>query len=388
MSDPRSSAGRAETSGAGRSVRRGSGRGVGRGTGRGVRRGSGRGPGGPVVAVVAVLVAAVVSACGGGSGVRFRTTTSKPASPSTAEGEAQTPAALFTAVCEGAPSITDVGEIDSPVINEASGLVASWGSTGDGSDGVWFTHNDSGGIPAIYAINGRGQLLATIMLDGAKARDWEDIAVGPPATEGGPPQVYVGDIGNNQAMLGAADARQSVRIYRLDEPQVPTTPPAAGTPAPVITAEVTTFSLRYPETPHDAEAMVVDPVRGDIWVITKDWERAGKSLLFRMPKVATITDGTSIDMLAAGEIPLEPGTLVTSADVTRDGSLVALRSYGAVDLYRREEGRKLSSAFESTPCGGPVPTEVQGESVAFAPDGGSYLTVSEGEHPMLHRTSP
>ena len=26
--------------------------------------------------------------------------------------------------------------------------------------------------------------------------------------------------------------------------------------------------------------------------------------------------------------------------------------------------------------------------VAFAPDGGSYLTVSEGDKPMLHRTSP
>ena len=360
---------------------------------RGDRPGRSHLRGRPVAVIAATLIAAVAilgaTACGGDSGAKGTTTTSKKGTSTTADtGEGDTPAALMTAVCEGAPKITDAGEVDTPLVNEASGLVASWSNTGDGADGVWWIHNDSGSAPAIFAINGRGQLLATVALEGAEARDWEDIAVGPPAVAGGPSQLYVGDIGNNKAMLGDATARGSVRVYRLDEPVVPTEPPAAGSVAPVVTANVTTFSLRYPDKPYDAEAMVVDPVRGDIWIITKDWERAGKSLLFRMPKAAEIAEGTSIDMLPAGEVPLEPGTLVTSADVTRDGSLVALRSYGAVDLYRRPSGKKLSAAFETTPCGGPVPNEVQGESVAFAPDGGSYLTVSEGDKPMLHRTSP
>ena len=30
--------------------------------------------------------------------------------------------------------------------------------------------------------------------------------------------------------------------------------------------------------------------------------------------------------------------------------------------------------------------ELQGESLAFAPDGSGYLTVSEGEYSTLHRT--
>ncbi len=339
------------------------------------------------VVAIACVVAVVAGACGGDDAAdelhptSSTTTTIKPV-------KSEPEAALMDALCGGAPKITDVGTIESAEITEASGLVASWANTGDGADGVWWTHNDSGDGARIFAINGTGKLLATVELTGAEGRDWEDIAVGPPALPGGSPQLYVGDIGNNKAMLSDPTARKSVRIYRLDEPVVPTTPPADGSPAPVIKAPVTTFSLRYPEQPYDAEALIVDPVVGDINLITKDWGRSGESLVFRMPKAALIADGTSIDMLPAGSVPLEPGTLVTAGDVTRDGTLVALRSYGGVSVYRRPEGKQLAEAFASTPCEGPVPTEVQGEALGFAPDGGSYLTTSEGDHQVIHRTSP
>ena len=339
---------------------------------------------------VAVLIAAtlVLASCGGddpephkgkGTTTSSTTTTAETTAPETA---------LMDALCGGAPKITDAGTVESPDITEASGLVAAWGNTGDGANGVWWIHNDSGDQPRIFAIDGAGRLLATVELIGAEARDWEDIAVGPPALPGASPQLFVGDIGNNKAMLGDPTARKSVRIYRFDEPVVPTTPPTDGSAPPVIRVPVTTFSLRYPEQPYDAEAMIVDPVVGDINIITKDWGRTGESLVFRMPKAATLADGTSIDMLPAGSIPLEPGTLVTAADITRDGTLVALRHYGGVNVYRRPEGKQVAEAFATTPCEGPVPTEVQGESLGFAPDGGSYLTTSEGDHPVIHRTSP
>lgn len=340
-------------------------------------------------AVVVVAFGLVAASCGGDGESAFdgKGTTTAPTS-TTSAAAGPSPAALMDAVCAGSPKITDAGVVEPAEVTEASGIVASWDNTGDGASGVWWTHNDSGDIARIFAIDGTGRLLATVELAGAESRDWEDIAIGPPAFPGGRPQLYVGDIGNNKAMLTDPTARKSVRIYRLDEPVVPSTPPPPGEPAPVISALVTTFSLRYPDEPYDAEALLVDPVEGDVLVITKDWGRAGRSLVYRMPDGATIADGTSIDMLPAGEVPLEPGTLVTAADVTRDGSLVALRSYGAVALYRRPEGKPLTDAFATTPCGGPVPTEVQGEALGFAPDGGSYLTLSEGDHQVIHRTSP
>jgi hypothetical protein len=295
--------------------------------------------------------------------------------------------ALIDALCGGAPSITDAGRIESPEIDEASGLVASWTGTGAGADGVWWVHNDSGDAARLFAVDGTGHLLATVELTGVEARDWEDIAIGPPARPGGPAQLYVGDIGNNAAMTDDPSARTSVRIHRLDEPEVPTTPSGDGS-APVLRAPVSTFTLRYPDRPYDAEALLVDPVDGDLYLVTKDWTLTGTSQVFTVPDVAAIGDGASVEMTPVGTVPLESGTLVTAADITRDGSLVALRSYGAVDVYRRPEGEPVSAAFGTAPCGGPVPTEIQGESLGFAPDGGSYLTVSEGEHPVLHRTSP
>ncbi len=355
--------------------------------------------GAPAIAAIVLLVLALVaSACGGdagglpGAGVRSGGGSGAAVGGTGEQSSATTvppsPDVLFDAVCGGSPEVSDTGTIEATDITEASGLVASWANTGNGADGAWWVHNDSGDEPRIFAVDVAGRLLATVELLGAEARDWEDVAVAPPAAPGGAPQLYVGDIGNNQMRLSDTSDRRSVRIYRLDEPTVPTAPPADGADVPALTAKVTSFTLRYPDGPHDAEAMVVDPVTGELYLVTKDWRRTGQSLVFSVANPSTIASGASVTLTAAGAVPLEPGRLVTAADVTRDGSIVALRSYGAVDLYRRPAGQALSAAFETTPCEGPTPPEFQGESLGFASDGGSYLTLSEGFHPTLHRTSP
>lgn len=348
---------------------------------------------GALVGVVVVVVALAAGACSDsgaspGSAERRPTTVAdgQAGTPSTAappDGET----ALVDAVCDDSAELTDAGRIDAPEVTEASGLVASWDNHGDGVAGPWWVHNDSGASARIYAIDGTGGLRATVELVGAENRDWEDIAIGPSAMPGGRQQLYVGDIGNNKVRLGDSAARKTVRIYRLDEP-VLGAPGPAGTPPPVLKATVTSFTLRYPDRTADAEALVIDPISGDLWLITKDWTFRGTSFVYRVPAAASIKNGATVDLIPAGEIHVGFGALVTAADVTRDGSVVALRSYGAVALYRRPEGRPLGDAFTTEPCKGPVPTEMQGESIAFAPDGGSYLTVSEGSDPMLHRTSP
>lgn len=292
------------------------------------------------------------------------------------------------AVCDGAAKVTDAGTITSPDITEASGIVSSWGGAGDGVAGPWWVTNDSGDSARVFALDGSGRLLATVMLDGATARDWEDIAAGPPAVPNGRPQLYVGDIGNNAAMRSPSSARRNVRTYRFDEPVTPTTPTPDGKNSPIIHAATAAFTLTYPDRAHDAEALLVDPIDGDLVLITKDWARTGESQVYRVPGAATIAAGSTTVMERVGSVQMKPGQLVTAADVTQDGSVVALRSYGSVDLYRRPKGEPLWAAFSSTPCAGPRVFELQGESIGFAPGGGSYLTVAEGQQPTLHRTSP
>src|SRR5690554_4538034 len=99
-----------------------------------------------------------------------------------------------------------MGKLDNGAIDEASGIVAS-----HRYPGFLYTHNDSGGDPEVFVIDTLGRHHATIRLQGAENRDWEDIAIGP----GIDPQltyVYVGDIGDNDAK------RDKIQVYRFPEP--------------------------------------------------------------------------------------------------------------------------------------------------------------------------
>ena len=100
----------------------------------------------------------------------------------------------LSGVAAAAPSFSsgvNQGNIDTPLITEASGLAGS-----RVNPGVLWTHNDSGGLPRVFALDLTGHLLGTWNLPGVNANDYEDIAVGP-GPEAGVSYLYVGDIGDN-----------------------------------------------------------------------------------------------------------------------------------------------------------------------------------------------
>jgi hypothetical protein len=324
------------------------------------------------VSAVAVLAAGCSddgsgddSADGGGS------TTSTTVAPTTTSPST----GLIDSVCAGTAAVTDAGTVGSPAITEASGLAAS-----RRNPGVWWTHNDSGGPNQVFALSDSGAVLSTITLTNAENRDWEDIAVGPPSGHGGA-TLYVADSGDNTVIQDPTGGRGNVRIYRLPEPEVD--PGASGAKA---SAKADTLTLTYPDGPHDSEAFLVDPVDGDLIVITKDWTLRGEPSVYRAS--GDVADGSTVVLQKVGVVPGSLGSLVTAADVSPDGSVVGIRTYEAVRLYRRPTGEPLWAAFESTPCEGPTPRpETQGEALGFAADGASYVTVSEGTNPVLHRTA-
>ena len=65
----------------------------------------------------------------------------------------------------------ELAKLANKAINESSGLAAS-----PAHRGVFWTHNDSGSKPLLYAFNKKGQDLATVTVTGASARDWEDMS--------------------------------------------------------------------------------------------------------------------------------------------------------------------------------------------------------------------
>ena len=75
---------------------------------------------------------------------------------------------------------------------------------------------------------------------------------------------------------------------------------------------------------------------------------------------------------------------MTGADVSADGTQLAVRAYAAVLLWNRDTASSIWSPFATGSCAGPLPIEVQGEAIAFRTDGRGYVTLSEGTNPVLH----
>lgn len=286
-------------------------------------------------------------------------------------------APVYDSACSGTLVASTPGTVAANTLTELSGLAASRGDAG-----VWWGHNDSISNSnedlKLFAIGDDGRNYAEFTLTGAANVDWEDIAVGPgPAP--GVNYVYVGDIGDN------AKARGSIVIYRFPEP-------AVNTGSTGVTSSITafdTFTFTYPDGPHDAEALIVDPATGDLFVVTK--EVSGNAQVFRAP-----ANAASGALTQAATISLGFLHAITAGDVTAAGDVVALRSYWTVFLYPRPAGTPLTDAFTQPVCFGGTPAatisvnpEPQLESIAFTPDGRGYVTAAEGAHPTLHRfTAP
>jgi len=294
------------------------------------------------------------------------TSVTTPSSPETAAGT--TPQSGFrpapppdaTTVCDRFVTIGNAGTIASTALTEASGVVAS-----RAHPGVLWLHNDSGGDAAVYATDATGATLGTWLLDGVFALDWEDIAIGP-GPEAGIDYLYVGDIGDNLAF------RPDVTVYRFAEPD----PTSSG-----VVIDAVALRLGYPSDPIDAEAMFVDPIDGDLVIITKT--NTGESRVLRASATSVGSDPI-IPMLEIATLDLGLGVFATAADISPDGTMIAVRGYEEVFMWPRGD-RDLASAFTTEPCSAPSPVETQGEALTFSATGDAYVTVSEGTNPTIWR---
>ena len=209
-----------------------------------------------LVALFVVLVAVMAAQCGGDP--------SSPAPAATTTTTTVLPVA--TRLCDAAAP-TQIGQLQSPELEELSGLAASR----QHADVLW-AHNDSGDTARIFAIDLTGALRATVDVDVAKAIDWEDIAADGTT-------LYVADIGDNQR------ARTEIFVYRITEPALTAT-----------TADAQKITLHYPDGAHDAEALMVDPVGKQLVVVTK--EAAGTSHVYTTPLAAPGSAPGADDALA------------------------------------------------------------------------------------------
>lgn len=272
------------------------------------------------------------------------------------------------------------GTVKSNGLTEISGVVAS-----RVHPGVYWTHNDSGGKPEVFALTPDGTDLGSYAFPGATATDWEDIAIGPKRGGSGS-YLYAADIGDNasEAPAGGLGAgRDHITVWRAAEPAA--TPKSPGVPL----SGVERIDLKYPADTYDAEAMIVDPVSGDLVIVTKSV--IGMSHVMVAPAASlvngntvTLRDDGVIQIIPPVKVSTFPGTWVTGADISVDGSLILVRTYQAVLAFTRATGQSVSDALHGPSCNAPAMDETQGEAVAIAADTSRYITISEGLHQPIH----
>jgi len=271
----------------------------------------------------------------------------------TAASAAAAPDAAQCQVVEKGLSLTDG-------LGESSGVAES-----RTHPGVYWTHNDSGHGPDVYAVDVNGRGLARVRVEGATNADWEDIAAGRcPAGAG--PCLYIADTGDNahddDKGGKAPHGQHVVRLVVLPEPELG-----------AETVQGQEYQAVVPGKRTDIEALAVLP-DGRIYLVSKGIHNPVE--LFRWP--TPLRAGAPVALERVRQLAPQAeqvGDRVTGASASPNGRWVAVRTYAALAFYRTADLLGNGGPFaqlDLEPLGEP-----QGEAVSLADDGTVVLT-SEG----------
>ena len=244
------------------------------------------------------------------------------------------------------------GQINSTYIQEASGIIASRQFPGL----VW-THNDSGNPNDIFLLDSTGAIKGVYSVGIYGNRDWEDIAIGP----GPDPKktyIYVGDIGDNDAI------HASSFIYRFPEPSTI----AGSTGAPAAVSNIDRIIVQYPDGPHNAETLMLDPLTKDIYIAGKD--PSANIYIATYPQKVD----TTITMKKIAVLPL---STLTAGDISPNGMEILMKNYNQIYYWKRKAGESIITTLIRTPETIPYVSEAKGEAIGWDPKGNSFYTTSE-----------
>ncbi len=255
----------------------------------------------------------------------------------------------------------DLGELTNKNLDEASGIVVS-----KYYDNALWVHNDSGNDPLLFLINNEGKTLKTFYLQGIDNRDWEDITLGP-GPEDGQTYLYIGETGDNN------QKHDTKYIYRFPEPE---TTLDDGVKVDTI-REVDVITFQYPGKTQNAEALMIDPVTKDLYIIAKNLEEPFiyqlTSEQMDLDEKLTLEKTQRLNIKSEG-----PPDLVTAADISADGLEVLVKTYGHIYYWKRDNTQtSIPDLLHTSPVDIPYNPEPQGEAIGFTPQQDGFYTLSE-----------
>jgi hypothetical protein len=213
---------------------------------------------------------------------------------------------------ELAQQVTNLGNLPSEV-TESSGLAEA------DEPGTFFTHNDHGAggtPPVLFKVSSSGKLLKKYTVSGATNQDWEDL------TNDSNGNIYIADTGNNSGK------RTDLKIYKAP----------ASNPSQ---AQVISFSYSDKPEPgeskkgkkgkkkpaHSFDCEAIFWHNGKLYLVTKDRSKSGEARLYELPD----SPGNYTARLVSTK-PMKDE--VTAADLSPDGSKLALMSVGKLHVFK------------------------------------------------------
>jgi hypothetical protein len=271
---------------------------------------------------------------------------------------------IFLFFAASAPAIEkpDWPKIENKQLKESSGLAFS-----TRTDEIVFSHNDSGDKARLFAFDRQGKNLCELEIEGASNSDWEDICS---FERDDKHWLAIADVGDNDF------ARSSIQVYLVQEPKLKKDD---GKQKTKVDLEL---KIKYPQGSINCEAIAYDPIADKLLLLTKE------TFTCRIYSVA-IPDEKGKHQLKAELIGRFAIPLVTGADISRDGKLLTITTYGPVCLVPRRGG-DLKSAWkvesaELEKLYVAVPLRKQGEAICFSPDSKTIWLTSEGEGSPLFK---
>lgn len=223
--------------------------------------------------------------------------------------------------------IERVGKMAKEEVPESSGFELS-------DDNHFWTHADGGNRPELYKVNAAGKLLETLQVPYTGNLDWEDLA----KDESG--NLYIGDFGNN------GNKRRNLRIFRVNEKNVNQVDTIG-----FYYEDQKDFPPKKADRNFDCEAFFY--FQDNLYLFSKNRGGSETVKMYKVPAQpgnyeAKITDQVQIS------------TMITAADISPDGKLMALLGYGNIYLFEIGRGDAFFSGNKY--C---IPYEKTGQAEAI-----------------------
>ncbi len=250
------------------------------------------------------------------------------------------------------------------VLKESSGIEIA------ASGGFW-SFNDSKGEAALYRFDTLGNMQQTLEIVNASNVDWEDI------TKDKEGSLYISDTGNNK------NDRKDLTIYKISE---------LGKGSRNNKAIAEKIQYRFPEQTEfppprnecffDVEGIFTKETY--LYLLTRDRSKpfVGKTRLYRLPNVPGEYILEYLDEFMTDK-DKKLGK-VTSADLSPNGSTLAILSYGLIWLFKDFHGDDF---FAGNVTQIEMPMQWEWEGLVFKDDCTLYLTKEKGSKrpPLLFR---